>query len=278
VLRSTNDVEIALHDLGGDGPPLIWCHATGFHGRVYQPLAAALPHRRHWALDFRGFGDSTEPTATLTWDGFAEDVLTVVDYLGSHPIQAFGHSKGGAALLLAELQRPGTFERLYCFEPIVFPSTLTAPRAASNNPLAESARKRRPAFPSFEAAIEHYRARPRLAVLDPQCLELYVRHGFVQRDGEVWLKAAPDLEARTYEAATKHGAFDRLAEILCPVLVAASGDGEIPAKIAPLVAKALPHGRLERFDDLGHLGPIEAPGRVAAAIDDFLRQAIAENL
>ena len=35
---STDGVVLALHDLGVDGPPLLLCHATGFHGRVWAPL------------------------------------------------------------------------------------------------------------------------------------------------------------------------------------------------------------------------------------------------
>ena len=32
-------VTVALHDLGGDGPPALLVHATGFHGRALGPLA-----------------------------------------------------------------------------------------------------------------------------------------------------------------------------------------------------------------------------------------------
>jgi pimeloyl-ACP methyl ester carboxylesterase len=36
-----------------------------------------------------------------------------------------------------------------------------------------------------------------------------------------------------------------------------------------MIAEALPHGRLEGFGQLGHFGPLEAPDRVAAAVDAF---------
>ncbi|MBW3549782.1 MAG: hypothetical protein KY442_02845 [Proteobacteria bacterium] len=57
------------------------CHATGFHGRVWRALADELPERRCLALDFRGYGDSTEQGGELTWDGFGQDVLAVADAL-----------------------------------------------------------------------------------------------------------------------------------------------------------------------------------------------------
>jgi hypothetical protein len=49
-------------------------------------------------------------------------------------------------------------------------------------------------------------------------------------------------------------------------VVAAGGDGGMPSQLAPLVAGALAHGRLERHDQLSHFGPQEAPDEVAAAI------------
>ena len=48
----------------------------------------------------------------MDWDGFADDVLAVVDAWGrSTDLVAVGHSKGGAALLLAEQRRPGHLRR-----------------------------------------------------------------------------------------------------------------------------------------------------------------------
>ena len=45
------------------------------------------------------------------WDGFADDVLAVVDEIHPTPRLAAGHSLGGASILKAELARPGTFDR-----------------------------------------------------------------------------------------------------------------------------------------------------------------------
>jgi pimeloyl-ACP methyl ester carboxylesterase len=95
----TNEISLRVHDLGGDGPALLLCHATGFHGRVWRPLASHLADTWHsWAPDLRGHGDSAVPPGTeMHWDRFADDVLAVVDALGGGPLAAVGHSKGGAA-------------------------------------------------------------------------------------------------------------------------------------------------------------------------------------
>ena len=273
---SSAGVQVAVHDLGGDpdGRPLLLCHATGFHGMVWRAVAAELPHRRSLALDFRGFGDSSAPAGLdFDWRGFADDVLAVVDHFGLTDVQAVGHSKGGAALLLAELARPGTFDRLVLFEPIVFPSGgegLPRPEGGGN-PMAETARRRRDTFDSFEAAIERFATKRPLGALRPDVLEDYVRHGFRPTDdGRVALKADKEHEALTYEHSHGHGGFDRLGEIACPVLVAHGSDGDLPAMVAPMVAAALPGAELRPFPDLGHFGPLEDPVAFAAVVREFL--------
>ena len=39
---STDGVTLALHEHGGSGRPTLFCHATGLHGAVWEPMSAAL--------------------------------------------------------------------------------------------------------------------------------------------------------------------------------------------------------------------------------------------
>jgi pimeloyl-ACP methyl ester carboxylesterase len=265
---STDGVTLALHDLGGDGPPLLLCHPTGFLAMTWAPLAAAVADVAHsWALDFRGHGDSTTPkTLDFAWTGMAEDVLAVVDDLGVTAVRAAGHSMGGAALLMAEQRRPGTFSRLWLYEPIVFPPVEGG--GGGSNPLVEGARRRRPWFPDREAAYANFASKPPLDTLAPEALRAYVDHGLRDRpdDDTVELKCAPDVEARVFAEGATHPTFAHLDQVRCPVTVAASGDRVGPAQIAPLIAEALPNGRLERHPTLTHFGPMEDPEGVAAAV------------
>jgi pimeloyl-ACP methyl ester carboxylesterase len=264
---STDGVTVVLHDLGGDGLPLLLCHPTGFHGLVWGPVAAALADvARCWSLDFRGHGDSTAPAdGDMAWRGMADDVLAVTDHLGVTDVSAVGHSMGGAALVLAEQRRPGTFRGLWLFEPIVFPPPEGLRPAESN--MAAAARRRRPSFPDRDAAYANYAAKPPLGSLHPAALRAYVDHGF--RDapgGGVELKCTPEMEARIFEAGAHQTAFEHLGEVGCEVTVAASGDGGPPAELAALVASRLSRGRLERHRTVSHFGPQEDPVGIAAAI------------
>ncbi|MEJ7585123.1 MAG: alpha/beta fold hydrolase, partial [Acidimicrobiales bacterium] len=134
---SSDDVTLVVHDLAPstEGRFALLAHATGFHGRVWLPIARRLTGLRPWAPDLRGHGDSGTPADhDFEWESFADDVLAVLDALSPGATAAkgtvgVGHSKGGAALLLAEARRPGTFAALWVYEPVVFPEAATAPAA-----------------------------------------------------------------------------------------------------------------------------------------------------
>jgi pimeloyl-ACP methyl ester carboxylesterase len=67
---------VALHDFGGEGPPLLFAHATGMHGWTWSIIARHLADQFHcWALDFRGHGESAvEAIDDLHFEGLARDV------------------------------------------------------------------------------------------------------------------------------------------------------------------------------------------------------------
>ncbi len=267
---STDGVTLALIDLGGEGPPLLFCHPTGFHGMVWAPLAERLAGVAHcWAVDFRGHGDSSVPASMdFAWERMVDDVLAVVDHLGTAAVKAVGHSMGGAALLMAEMRRPGTLAGLWLYEPIVMPRLDGVP---PSNPIAAAARRRRRSFPDSDAAYANFAAKPPLNALDPAALRSYVDHGLrpshaADGDHAVELKCAPEVEALVFENGVAADAFHRLGEVRIPVTVAASEDGGAPARVAPLIVDALPQGRLELFPELTHFGPMEDPAGIAAAI------------
>jgi pimeloyl-ACP methyl ester carboxylesterase len=113
-----------------------------------------------------------------------------------------------------------------------------------------------------------YASRPPLNSLQAAALAAYVEHGFTDApDGSVRLKCLPDYEAATFEATGK-ATVELAAEVLTPTTVAAGrADGDWgPALFAPAVVEAMPNARLQRFDALGHFGPLQDPAAIAKAI------------
>jgi len=279
---STDGVEIAVHDLGGTGPRLLISHATGFHGHCYDPLAEELAGRMHSiAFDYRGHGDTPRPAGEVDWQRYGDDAeamaLWLVERNGGAPIDAFGHSMGGACLLIAAHRRPTLFRRLVLFEPIVFPPQGIRPQnseSGADNPMVAGARRRRATFPSYQAAIDNFAAKPPLNGFTPAALRAYVEHGFAQDAEGVHLKCRPETEAATFETGPTHDTYDRLPEILTDVLVLSGRVEEFqPSKIAREVAERLPNGRYLQLDELDHFGPMVCPDLVADVIADALSRS-----
>ncbi len=265
---SSDHVSVAVHELGGTGPPLLISHATGFHGYCYLPLADELMSSfTVYAVDYRGHGDTARPDDwAVDWIRYGDDAEAVATAIAPDGgLVAFGHSMGGAALLMAARRRPGLFDVIVALEPIVFPPHH---RGADDppSPLVEGARRRRASFPSFEAAIENYRSKPPMDSFDPDVLRLYVAHGFRSAPEGVRLKCDPEHEARTFEQSSTHPTWAQLPEIATRVVVIGSGDGEPPALIAPEVAARLPDAVYLDRPDWDHFGPFTDPAGTARVI------------
>lgn len=296
-VTAADGIELVVHHLGGDGPPVMLAHATGFHGRCWGPMAQELtPSFSVWALDQRGHGLSGKaPDGQYVWSVFVDDLLTVLDSLAEEvgpatTWRAGGHSMGGAVALMAEARRPGTFSAICCYEPVVIPptglpgtggaggSSSSGPSSASSGPegapnapnLAELARKRRSVFDSRQAAFDNYASKPPFSHFRPDALEAYVDGGFVDLpDGKVTLACRREDEADVFDHAHTTGAWEALRDVRVPAAMLAGGSGADPVgRVAPMVARQLPRGGFRAFPALDHFGPMVAPtevGEVMAA-------------
>jgi len=280
--RAPSGLHLTVHDWGGDGAPVLLAHPTGFHGRVWAPIARRLADqgRRVWSFDFRGHGDSDPaPDHDYAWSGFADDARAVADHLGitgDRALLAAGHSMGGAALLLGELDAPGTYPRIWAFEPIVFPREGPI-HPVDDNPMSNAARRRRAVWRSRDDAYSSYASRPPLGVMTSDSLRAYVDYAFRDvADGTVTLKCLPDDEARVFAMSLANGLYGQLDHVDVPVLVAC---GETTGTIVPDLARDLAtritDGRVEVWPGRGHFGPQEDPPEAVASMLRFAAETAA---
>lgn len=281
-LPSTDDVTIALHDYapGSLATPVLLAHATGFHGRCFDPVVHHLGDTMHcMSLDFRGYGDATLPNDwSVRWAAYGDDALVATRFAARHaPVVAAGHSMGAAALVMAALREPHRFAALILYEPIIFPAEYRLHDGP--NPLAEGARRRRTSFPSRDDALANYSAKPPLNVFHPDALRAYVEFGFRDDDhGGVTLKCLPEHEARTYEAGAIHETWEQLGNLSMPVWMVSGEASTIPpaSLVRPIAAEIARSSStrctLVEWSDLGHFGPLQDPARFAVLIADVARE------
>lgn len=272
-VRTDDGIGIEVHEWGGDGSPLLLAHPTGFHGRIWAPVAEALVLAGHRVVsfDFRGHGASDpDPQSQYHWDQFALDALTVARWIDDPRLAAAGHSKGGTSLLAGAAGDPAIYTRLWCYEPIVFPApaepALVTP--PSPNPLAAGALRRRNEWQSRDEAYESYASRPPLDAMDPRCLRAYVDYGLRDRgDGVFELTCAPETEAAVYSMGPANGVWDRLPSVAVRVVVVGGGESTHAnsGHLAELAAR-LSDSTLEIWTGHGHFGPQADPDRAASSI------------
>lgn len=251
---------------------MVAVHATGFCKEVWQPVVAdGLGDCDVVAIDQRGHGESDEPPVPFDWWDLGRDIVAVLDHLSLPTAVGVGHSSGAAALVMAEVLRPGTFVGLVLIEPIVFPGP---PMRHEASPLAAGAEQRRSAFPSRDAARESYRGRGPFAHWDDRVLDAYVRGGLRERaDGGVELRCRPDFEAECYRSGTAHGAWDRLGEVRCPAVVVAGSESDPHhLTLAERQADALGDAAVVVVDGATHFLPMERPRITAEILADMIEQ------
>ena len=276
-VASSDHVSVAIHEFGGAGRPLLLSHATGFHGYCYLPIADELSDDfTSFALDYRGHGDTARPDDwQVDWARYGDDALAAARAIAPDGgLVGFGHSMGGAGLLMAAHRDPGLFDVIVAFEPIVFPPREIDPHHGTENNgtvLSRGTRKRRASFASFDEAIANYSSKPPMMAFDPDVLRLYVAHGFRPSPEGVRLKCDPEHEARTFDTGGSHSTWGVLPEIETQVVVVAGKVDEFgPAAIAGDIAEALPNASYVEHDEWNHFAPFIDP----AAMAELVREAV----
>ena len=279
-VTSSDGVSVAVHELAGtpDLPPLLIAHATGFHAHCYVPIARELGHRFHcFALDFRGHGETAPvPDWTVDWSHFGDDAVAVAEAIAPDgELVGFGHSMGGAALLMATHRRPELFGRLALFEPIAhLPVGDDLPDEELRKiPIIAGAIRRRSRFASFEEAYQNYRGKPPMSLMVDEVLRNYVDYGFHAIVDEhdqpaVELRCTPTVEAGIFMRGRQNGVWPLLAEITAPVTVIGGHVEQMqPSSGTEAIADELPNGEYLLLDHQTHFGPFSHPDEVASLID-----------
>lgn len=260
-------------DWGGDGPPLILIHATGFLAALWRPIAERLSARfRVVAMDQRGHGQSDKPPDGYHFDAFADDLQSLIDALDLESPMAAGHSSGATTIVVHAARHPGVIRRAVLIEPILpSPAWYESGPERTPNTMAEGARKRRAVWPSRDELFDTYRTRPAFQTWQEEMLRLYVDEGTRSReDGQVELLCPPELEAQFFEAVTHVDSPSLLPKLACPSLVLWGAEGDLRERTESIVAEGLPDARTVVVPKTTHFLPQERPDEVGRLIEEFL--------
>jgi pimeloyl-ACP methyl ester carboxylesterase len=256
----------------GEGPLLIFMHATGMCARVYTRLLAPLGDRfRIIAFDARGHG-STELEAVpgripTDWTLYRKDLVALVDALEASSVLLAGHSLGATVSLEAAVECPGLARAVCLIDPPFIPSDhVAAYRAARDaghppNPMADQAERRRDRFESRIAAREKYRGRGVFRGWPDDALDDYLEGGLLALDEGVRLACPPDWEATSFRGVSTTF-MASLARANFPFTLLAAGEGStVPQSEEPGIL-ANRHVHFRRVPGTGHFLPVTHPDLV----------------
>jgi len=281
-----NGVQLAYFDRNrpqSDEPSLLFVHATGFHGRIWDRIIEPLGGLHSIALEQRGHGRS-EKCKIKHWRAFGKDVAAFVRALRLNNLIGIGHSMGGHALVDAAAQTSigalspfKAFARLLLLDP-----TIPAPESYASPPFnrldgMHPAARRFNAFASVEDMMERLASKSAFPLYDPQTFRDYCKHGLIpSADGGLTLACPPEIEASVYMTARTNAAiFDSVARVDVPVLVVRAKAPEAERGIMdfsssptwPGLADRFSQGRELHWPDVTHFIPMQAPGAVIGLVE-----------
>lgn len=258
MLVPTNDgTEIFVRE-AGHGAPLLLIHGLGMSGALWRHQEPAFaPHFRLLAVDLRGFGQSSRPTAPGAYriEALADDLLAVIERLAPAGCHVLGTSMGGFVAQAMAIARPALVHRLVLCH--------TAPRMSIPSDILE---QRLEAL--ADMTLEAYGALVADQALGPHATRAL-------REWLIDMVAHNDREAYTAVLSEGLSGFDLSADlpgIVAPTLVIAGEyDRVLPPAGGRELAELIPGARFQEIPGAGHLGYAEQPEVFNDAVLSFLR-------
>jgi pimeloyl-ACP methyl ester carboxylesterase len=259
---SVNGIRLA-YQRSGQGEPVLLIMGSGAAGHVWtlhQTPAINQAGYETIVFDNRGIGGSDAPPGKYALADLVADTRGLIEALGIGPCRLVGSSMGAMIAQELALESPE----------LVRSAVLLATRArsdrtrralqASDQALRDSGIELPPAYRAARSVLEMLSP----ATLNDDAaagawLEIFELSGDQDTaDGQAWVTTTGDRR-------------DALSRITVPCRAIAFTDDVIcPPHLVAEVADAIPDCDLVRIDDAGHLGHLERPDAVNAAVVEFL--------
>lgn len=260
---STNGIRLS-YQRSGQGEPVLFIMGSGAAGRVWtihQTPAVIRAGYQAIVFDNRGVGGSDAPDGKYSMADMVADTKGLIEALGLGPCRIVGHSIGAMITQELAIEAPH----------LVRSAVLMATRARSDvmrRAMQESEqlmRENRVQLPPKYQAV-----RTVLEMLSPaslnddnairswlEILEL-TGNGSGTADGQTWVAQTGDRREALRAITAPCRAIGFADDLICP------------PHLVSEVADAIPDCDFVTIPDAGHLGHLERPEAVNAAITEFL--------
>jgi pimeloyl-ACP methyl ester carboxylesterase len=242
----------------GNGPPLLLLHGAEADHSMFDAFGALLaPHFTVIAYDQRDSGETRNPPSPYGLAELADDAGALIAALGYARAHVFGTSLGGVIAQLLAARHPARIDRL------VLSSTFRPGLALSaiNPEEFQNFVALRSRLPESVAEFARYFYTPDYLVAHPEVVN---RFGGTRRNEEQKQRRAAIL--------TRPVEFE-LSSISSPTLVLAGSEDRLIPKAHTLgLAREIAGAKTAVIAGVGHVGTIQDPAAVAAAVRAFLQR------
>ncbi len=271
--QNIGDAELSYLRYEGEGPPLLFLHATGFQPWLWHPLARELADSyRIIAPSFCDHRVTDPEEGGLNWATLAEDTVRLCNMLRLERPFLVGHSMGATVLMIANALHGLPAAGMVLIEPILLPSEFyQGPMRVDEHPFAARAIKRTNYWIDQTDALNYLRSRALFQGWNEEMLELYVRYGMTGRkDGGLQLACSPQREAALFMGGKQFDPWPLLPKISCPVLIVEGEKSENRGIIdLDRIQSLIPDCKRRTVNDAGHLLPMERPREVTRLVAEF---------
>jgi pimeloyl-ACP methyl ester carboxylesterase len=276
-----DDYQCTVYEWEGTEPTVFFCHATGFHARVWDKIVSKLNGMHCISADLRGHGKSTKTPPPYPWDSFVPDMEKIAATLELKKMIGVGHSMGGHVISKMAVRNPALVTGLVLCDPSLFPSNRyrtksNSKQSGGNHPVA----KRRNEWDSPQQMYDRLITHPNFGRWETQVLQDYCNHGLhPTRNGDFVLSCPPEVEASMYGAYIDPIIIDEITKYSNPVRIlyarSRSKDHSF-SDFGPSVSREdldqiFPNATSIRYDNLSHFLPMENTQLVADAIKTLIK-------
>lgn len=265
-------------------PTLVFSHANGFPAGTYKQLFAIWRAAGWRVLAIEQFGHDPAYPVTSNWPKLRDQLIDFIATQAPQGAWLVGHSLGGLLSLLAASKRPDLAHGLVLLDSPVFTGwrshtvqVLKRSRLIQRLGPGKVSATRRHAWPTRQAAFDHFAAKPKFARWAPGVLADYIACGTHRAGSEMVLRFTREVETRIYNTLPHHlGRVLQRRPLRCPVgFIAGTRSTEI--RQGGLAGARRLAGEQLVWLEGSHLYPMEKPQETADAVLRLLQQLQAQD-
>lgn len=241
-------------------PPIVFLHGFPLSSNMWQKQITAFQENFYCITpDFRGFGSSVPSTGLHTMEGFADDIIFLINTLYLKKPVLCGLSMGGYAALRIAEKAPELFSGLILCD------------TKSGSDSDEVKLKRAAAIKRIqEEGAEGYIKDFVKGIFYQSFIERYF--GEFEKLNAQWMKTPPEgVIGGLLAMMGRTDTTEAIKKFTFPVLcICGSFDALTPPAQMKDMARSAPQGEYFEVPEAGHMSPLENPEAVNKKIMEFL--------